>query len=733
MPLSCSPRARLLGILGLALAACDGSESGSDTPDGGYETSDSSVGAVECDGQPVGAVETRTRYQSAAVPPDGSCMPQTQTQSCGADGAWTEWSGDYTAETCVVDSFDSCDDQPHGTEQTRERYELPSVPFGTMCNKQTQARSCEDGSWSDWDGEFEAETCVVEGAASCDDKPHGTEEERTRFESVEVPFGSECRTEQQTRSCSNGTWSTWTGSFTSENCRVLGALSCGNVPHGGEEPRTRWEASLVPAGQECKSEEQQRTCSNGVWGAWSGTFAAELCDVEGQRRCGQVPHGTEVARRRYESASVPYGSECVAENQTSTCNDGTLGEYSGTFTFEACEPLPPADCPPHEPHGTELTRVRFEADTVAFGQTCVSETQARLCDNGDWTAWSGTFTFELCTVAPPPPCEGGDHGSQQTRQRFQAAVVPFGTLCVQEEQARSCSAGSWSEWIGTFTSETCAVEEPRPCEDNGATFVHGAPQTRQRFQAATVPFEASCVAESQTRTCSNGSWGAWSGSFAAESCDVLPPRDCAGGAHGTSRQRERFAEALVPQGSTCQSEMQTSVCHDGSWGAWTGTFTAESCRARGRSCNDGTTVVVDGDQQSRTRYAEAFPSGSCREGAQTRQCNDGTFSAWTGTYTMQGCGPLPAPEANVASCRISQGDLAQCIEYRGTIDLSVYQSGCASGTWDATRGCPTGGSAYGKCTYGLGIVTQSGFHYAVLPSLDMRATCMQTGGTWTEL
>ena len=38
-------------------------------------------------------------------------------------------------------------------------------------------------------------------------------------------------------------------------------------PEGSQQTRTRFEQAEVPAGEECVSEEQTRTCENGVWGA----------------------------------------------------------------------------------------------------------------------------------------------------------------------------------------------------------------------------------------------------------------------------------------------------------------------------------------------------------------------------------------------------------------------------------------------------------------------------------
>jgi hypothetical protein len=129
------------------------------------------------------------------------------------------------------------------------------------------------------------------------------------------------------------------------------------------------------------------------------------------------------------------------------------------------------------------------------------------------------------------------------------------------------------DWTGTYTIEACTVDAPVDCMDG----MHGGMRMRTRYQAATVAWDGSCVSEQQTETCSNGTWLPWTGTYAFETCVVSDPLDCAGGAHGTSQMRTRYATANVPDGSTCQSEVQTSTCTNGVWGSWSGAYTHETC------------------------------------------------------------------------------------------------------------------------------------------------------------
>ena len=749
---------RRLGLVSLtlaALAACDdGGTAGPEQDGGPFDVVDSSIlpgdsgselvdagsdglpdaampPAITCDGKAVGTIEHRTRYQAEQVKGDAECMAQDQVRSCQASGMWSGWSGDYTAESCVVQGFASCDDKPHGTVEQRSQFEAALVPYGSECRSESQTRTCEDGVWSAWSGTFTFEKCEVEGAPSCGDQPHGTEEQRKRYKDAEVPYGSSCEFETQTRSCSLGTWSEWTGSFTSDTCRVLDALSCGNIPHGESEERTRWQALLVKAGEECKSEKQTHTCNNGAFSAWTGSFEQEKCEVEGQRACGSIPHGGHAQRTRYKDAEVPYGSECVAEHQSALCSDGTLGDFDGAFTLEECKVAPPADCEGGK-HGDVRTQLRYEASEVEFGEVCKVETQKSTCENGVWSDFDGTFTAEACAPKPPLDCEGGKHGEQTTRERFEASEVPFGQQCKSETQISTCYNGEWSVFSGTFAAEGCTVAKPRDCEGGK----HGDVRSQERFQTSTVPYGHECVSETQTSSCYDGTWSAFSGSFAFETCSPLPPAPCEGVPHGQTQNRTAYQATSVPQGSECKSEPQSRLCTNGTFGPWSGTYTATSCVVRGLTCIDyyTNTTIEDGEKQSRTRYPDAFPAGACEAQVQTRLCTNGHFGEWSGADGSLGCASLASTRSNNPSCRQYQlypqlGGMSSCVEFTGVNPDSI---GCAGGVKDASHGCPTGGTAVGKCKAGNAAGTSTTFYYYPI-SEGTKTGCTQAGGVWTDL
>jgi len=118
---------------------------------------------------------------------------------------------------------------------------------------------------------------------------------------------------------------------------------------------------------------------------------------------------------------------------------------------------------------------------------------------------------------------------------------------------------------------------------------------RRRYQDTSVLAPAPCSFEIQTRECSQGEWGTWSGSFAHSSCDVIaqcfnPPTS-----HGDSRTRTRYQEGVVDSLDLCISETQVRICSDGQWSSWSGTFAHSSCDVR-----NGTMYFWDNDWPSDT-------------------------------------------------------------------------------------------------------------------------------------
>ena len=251
--------------------------------------------------------------------------------------------------------------------------------------------------------------------------------------------------------------------------------------------------------------------------------------------------------------------------------------------LSACEDDIP---PPTEPEcleGAFEERVQYRTPSVPFGEACEAETQRRVCAGDVWSSWSGTFSAAACEVTGDADCRDPDgaHGTSERRLRYPAASVPFGHVCLAEEQVHTCSDGTWSPWSGTATSETCDVAEPAVCHDPDTR--HGGIVWRTRYAAEMVPFDQECQLEDQVRTCHDGVWSAWSGTYTAETCRAPAPRACTepDAPHLDGEWRTRYAQARVPSGQACVSEYQWRSCYDGTWSPWSGSYVHETCSDRG--------------------------------------------------------------------------------------------------------------------------------------------------------
>ena len=429
-----------------------------------------------------------TAYRDVSVDYGTSCLSEQRLCNNGL------LSGSNAYSSCRVSEASPCtfNGQTVNGGSSVTAYESNSVNFGSSC--QTELRSCSNGTLS---GSYTNAACSVASAASCTFNgqavAHGTS--INAYQAASVDFGSSCT--PQSRTCSNGTLS---GSYTNSTCSVAGAQSCsfnGATVNDGQSVTT-YQAASVAYGGSCTSE--SRSCSNG---SLSGSYSFGSCAVLSPVTCslnGQlIAHDASVTA--YQTSSVAYGEECSSE--TRNCSNGTLG---GTFTNSSCSVAAAASCSfggQTVAHGNTVTA--YLSDTVAYGQTC--STQTRSCSNG---TLGGTYANSSCSVVSAASCSFNGqtvaHGSNVTA--YQASSVAFGNSCSSE--SRSCSNGTLS---GTYTNPSCSVAAAASCSFNGQTVVHGSDVTA--YQAASVAYGSSCTSES--RSCSDGSL---SGSYTYGSCSV---------------------------------------------------------------------------------------------------------------------------------------------------------------------------------------------------------------------
>jgi hypothetical protein len=349
-------------------------------------------------------------------------------------------------------------------------------------------------------------------------------------------------------------------------------------------------------------------------------------------QAGSCAVGEVALRTRYATAEAPFGGECHGEEQTSTCTESGWSEFSGTFTHKSCTVSAAADCG-EVPHGESTSRVRYASATVPYGETCDAETQYATCDDGALGAWGGSYAFSECTSLTPSSCGDTPHGELGTRTRYAQASVSFGSTCTSETQSALCDDGMFSEWSGSYQYAACTVGPAAPC----AGGAHGTTRERVRYAANTVPWDQSCQQETQTQVCDNGVWGPWSGTYESSSCAPATPLNCTGGTHGQTQSAVLYESNKVPFGSTCVSETQTRTCVNGTWTPWSGTYQYQACVVA---------ACAPGDVQQQA-------CGLNGRGARSRTCTaNGSWPNWSDCIDPDVC--KDGAKQNV-SCGIAQG------------------------------------------------------------------------------
>lgn len=61
-------------------------------------------------------------------------------------------------------------------------------------------------------------------------------------------------------------------------------------------------------------------------------------------------------------------------------------------------------------------------------------------------------------------------GDVVTRERFETAEVNSPASCQQETQSTTCTDGSWSEWSGDFTHSSCYTNSTAKVHQSGSLF-----------------------------------------------------------------------------------------------------------------------------------------------------------------------------------------------------------------------------------------------------------------------
>ncbi|AZZ37510.1 hypothetical protein CIK05_12135 [Bdellovibrio sp. qaytius] len=590
--------------------------------------------AASClfNGQTLAHGQSAPAFQNSSVAYGSSCVSEQRTCDNGS------MSGSFQYGSCNVDSAKSClfNGQTVAHGQSVQAFPSSSVGFGSMCISDT--RTCDNGILS---GSNQYASCAVDAAASClfNGQTIAHNQSIQAFVTSTVGFGEKCSGEE--RICYNGVLD---GSNQYASCTVAQPASCLinglTIAHG--QTTILFKSSSVAYGQSCESE--SRTCANGTL---SGSFSSGSCVVEEAKTCsfnGQtIANGDAV--QAYATSSVAFGQSCQSE--TRSCSNGVL---SGTNTNSSCSVEAAKSCSFNGQTIANGASVQaFSTSSVAFGQTCKSET--RSCSNG---VLSGTNTNSSCSVEAAKSCtfNGQTIANGATVEAWSTNSVAYGQSCKSE--VRSCSNGVLS---GSNTYGSCSVEAPKSCSFNGSTVANGS--SVKAYSSAQVPYGQTC--QSENRTCTNG---VLSGSNTVASCTVAPkppvvvvpptpPKSCTfnGKTVASGASVQAFKASSVGYGQSCQSETRT--CTNG---VLSGSNTAASCEVEGpKSCKIlfGLITIPHGFTLFAATHSSAGAGSRCE--AEVTLCNNGQFVIDPSITCQHGDKPpvtVPPPKPGEVQCEL---------------------------------------------------------------------------------
>jgi hypothetical protein len=241
--------------------------------------------------------------QTCAGPASQACGTcGTQTRTCD-NGVWSGWSACSNEGVCAPGSMKTCGTGGNQTCNAACQWDACggqtcAGPATQACgNCGTQARTCNNGSWSAWSACSGEGACAPSATQAC-----GAGGSRTCGASCQwgTCLGQPCagpatqacgNCGTQARTCNNGVWSDW-GACGGEGACAPGATqACGM---GGMQTcgaTCQWDACggqpcAGPATQACGNcGTQARTCNNGTWSDW-GACGGEGCAPGTTQACG---------------------------------------------------------------------------------------------------------------------------------------------------------------------------------------------------------------------------------------------------------------------------------------------------------------------------------------------------------------------------------------------------------------------------------------------------------------
>jgi hypothetical protein len=507
----------------------------------------------------------------------GNCG--TRARNC-RNGKWSEWSACSGEGVCVPNTAQVCGEQGSQTcDATCAWAECTGQSCGDdvatrACgNCGTQARACDNGTWSEWGacsgaGECapsDVQACGAEGSQACGGNCAFGECTNQVCPGANSDACERCGS--RTRSCdpATGNWSDWSACTGQGACEPNATERCGN---GGTRV----------CGGDCR---------------WDTQCTGQSCDGPLTRACGQC--GIQVRGCDSNTGRTTDWLACANEG---SCEPGAT-RACGNTGLQTCG----RDCR----WGSDCDQICEGPFTQACG-ACGTRTRGCDLDARTETAWSECRGVGACAAGTTRPCGADGSGTQACGDDCQwsdACSCSADTLRMRPcgncgIQTRSCGAAGPSVWSACMNEGLCAPGTPRACGEALSGTQACSADCRWTDDCA-----GACPADSraeprmracgncghQTRTCAAGGLSAWSECIDGGECAPGTTQAC-----GDAGVGMRTCTATCSWARECEiiCEPQQRAC--GNCGMQTGTCSASGQLVWSECVGEG--VCARGSMQS---------------------------------------------------------------------------------------------------------------------------------------
>ncbi len=339
---------------------------------------------------------------------------------------------------------------------TIQLYSVTSAPAGATCAAYAQTRQCINGGLSgsatyQYASCNDASTqCIVNGSTVANNTA------LTFYSRQSVGVNDSCSSFAQTRTCANGVLS-GSSDYQYVSCNTApDSCSVGGVTVAHGASRTFYKQDIATSTASCSAYGQTRTCNDGVLSGSSdyskASCTAGICSLD-----GAVLQSGE-SKAFYFAQNVPANEQCLSYAQSRTCTNGTLGG-SAAYKYASCAPAVSGSCVlDNVAVSSESSATFYSTSTAAVGTSCVSASQSRTCTSGTFSG-SASYNRASCSDISPCTLDGVTvpHGNSFTF--YSARMVAFGTTCSSVSQTRICTNSALSG-DATYQYSGCSVNPP---------------------------------------------------------------------------------------------------------------------------------------------------------------------------------------------------------------------------------------------------------------------------------